>query len=71
MRFGRYGQGVPGATPALAASTGPPLVLLHGIPQTHLMWHRVAPTLAEHLTWHTMSPTEADTGCAARYWRLD
>lgn len=29
---------------------GPPVLLLHGIPQTHLMWHRVAPTLAEEHT---------------------
>ena len=29
---------------------GPPLLLLHGHPQTHAMWHRVAPTLAEHFT---------------------
>ena len=27
---------------------GPPLVLLHGYPQTHVMWHRVAPRLADH-----------------------
>ena len=27
---------------------GPPLLLLHGNPQTHAMWHRVAPTLARH-----------------------
>ncbi|WP_431282905.1 alpha/beta fold hydrolase [Humitalea sp. 24SJ18S-53] len=26
---------------------GPPLLLLHGNPQTHAMWHRVAPVLAE------------------------
>ena len=26
---------------------GPPLVLLHGFPQTHAMWHRIAPALAE------------------------
>lgn len=25
---------------------GPPLVLLHGYPQSHVMWHRVAPALA-------------------------
>jgi haloacetate dehalogenase len=30
--------------------TGPPLLLLHGIPETHLMWHRVAPALAEEFT---------------------
>lgn len=27
--------------------SGPPLLLLHGHPQTHAMWHRVADTLAE------------------------
>ena len=27
---------------------GPPLVLLHGYPETHVMWHRVAPALAQH-----------------------
>jgi haloacetate dehalogenase len=30
--------------------TGPPLLLLHGFPETHLMWHRVAPVLAETFT---------------------
>ncbi len=29
---------------------GPPLLLLHGYPQTHVMWHRVAPLLAPHFT---------------------
>jgi haloacetate dehalogenase len=32
------------------AGDGPPLLLLHGNPQTHVMWHRVAPKLAEHFT---------------------
>ena len=27
--------------------SGPPLLLLHGFPQTHAMWHKVAPRLAE------------------------
>ncbi|WP_134469389.1 alpha/beta fold hydrolase, partial [Pseudomonas aeruginosa] len=27
--------------------SGPPLLLLHGYPQTHLAWHRIAPRLAE------------------------
>jgi haloacetate dehalogenase len=27
--------------------SGPPLLLLHGHPQSHAMWHRVAPALAE------------------------
>lgn len=29
---------------------GPPLLLLHGYPQTHVMWHRIAPALAERFT---------------------
>ena len=29
---------------------GPPVLLLHGIPETHLMWHRVAPALASRHT---------------------
>ena len=29
---------------------GPPLLLLHGNPQTHVMWHRVAPVLSRHFT---------------------
>jgi haloacetate dehalogenase len=30
--------------------SGPPLLLLHGYPQTHAMWHKVAPVLAERYT---------------------
>jgi len=30
--------------------SGPPLLLLHGYPQTHAMWHKVAPQLAERYT---------------------
>ena len=29
---------------------GPPLLLLHGYPQTHAMWHKVAPRLARDYT---------------------
>jgi len=29
---------------------GPALLLLHGYPQTHVMWHKVAPSLAERFT---------------------
>lgn len=32
------------------AGDGPPVLLLHGFPQTHLAWHRVAPRLAERFT---------------------
>lgn len=31
-----------------AGGEGPPVLLLHGYPQTHAMWHRVAPPLARH-----------------------
>jgi haloacetate dehalogenase len=30
--------------------SGPPLLLLHGNPQTHFMWHAVAPELAKRFT---------------------
>lgn len=35
---------------AAVGGEGPALVLLHGFPQTHLMWRHVAPVLAEHHT---------------------
>ena len=35
---------------ARLGGSGPPLLLLHGYPQTHHAWHRVAPKLAEHFT---------------------
>lgn len=35
---------------ALAGGAGPPLLMLHGHPQTHVMWHRVAPALARHFS---------------------
>jgi haloacetate dehalogenase len=35
---------------ARVAGSGPPLLLLHGSPQTHVMWHLVAPRLAEDFT---------------------
>jgi haloacetate dehalogenase len=35
---------------AIVGGSGPPLLLLHGHPQTHAIWHRVAPRLAEHFT---------------------
>lgn len=30
--------------------SGPPLLLLHGFPQTHFIWHKVAPRLADSFT---------------------
>jgi len=32
------------------AGEGPPVLLLHGYPQTHVMWHKVAPSLAQDYT---------------------
>lgn len=32
------------------AGTGPAVLLLHGFPQTHMMWHEVAPALANEFT---------------------
>jgi len=33
-----------------AGGHGKPLLLLHGYPQTHVMWHKIAPALAERYT---------------------
>ena len=35
---------------ARTGGNGPPLLLLHGYAQTNVMWHRVAPALAEHFS---------------------
>ena len=35
---------------AVVGGTGSPVLLLHGYPQTHVMWHRVAPEMAERHT---------------------
>ena len=35
---------------ARVGGSGPPLLLLHGYPQTHLMWHAAAPVLAQRFT---------------------
>jgi haloacetate dehalogenase len=34
----------------VSSGEGPPLLLLHGHPQSNVMWHRTAPVLAEHFT---------------------
>ena len=34
----------------VVGGSGPPLLLLHGYPQTHAMWHRIAPVLAQEYT---------------------
>jgi len=35
---------------AAIGGSGPPLLLLHGHPQTHVTWHKIAPALAERHT---------------------
>ena len=39
-----------GSVRARVGGSGPPVLLLHGWPETHLMWHAVAPRLAERFT---------------------
>jgi len=39
-----------GTVHAMVGGSGPPLLLLHGYPQSHLMWHAAAPLLAERHT---------------------
>ena len=48
-----------GAVHAMVGGSGPPLLLLHGYPQTHLMWHAVAPLLAERLHGRGHRPAPA------------
>ena len=35
---------------ARVGGQGPPLLLLHGYPQTNVMWHRLAPALAQRFS---------------------
>ena len=35
---------------AVIGGSGPPLLLLHGYPQTHVIWRRIAPQLAQNFT---------------------
>ena len=34
----------------MSGGNGPPLLLLHGYPQTHIEWRKIAPELAKHFT---------------------
>jgi len=46
----RFVPGDGGPVLAVIGGSGPPLLMLHGDPQTHLCWHRIAPRLAERFT---------------------
>jgi haloacetate dehalogenase len=35
---------------AVTAGNCPPALLLHGFPQSHVCWHKVAPALVKHAT---------------------
>ena len=35
---------------ARVGGSGPPLLMLHGYPQSHVMWHAITPALSEHFT---------------------
>jgi haloacetate dehalogenase len=49
--FSRHRIEAGGATiNVLVGGKGPPLLLLHGYPQTHVMWHKIAPGLARRFT---------------------
>jgi haloacetate dehalogenase len=49
--FARVEARVDGTTiNAVHAGSGPPVLLLHGYPQTHAIWHRVAPVLAQRFS---------------------
>ena len=44
----RVGNGI--EIRARVGGSGPPVLLLHGFPQTHVCWHKVAPGLASRFT---------------------
>lgn len=49
--FAEFDVPVSGATiHGRRGGDGPPLLLLHGFPQSHVMWHRIAPALAREFS---------------------
>lgn len=49
---------------ATTGGEGPPLLLLHGYPQTHVMWHGIAPELARH--FHVVAPDLRGYGASSK-----
>ena len=66
---------------ARSRGKGPPLLLLHGFPQTHVMWHRIAPQLSERFAviamdlrgygWSTAPRSSAGDGYSKRVMAED
>ena len=56
------------------AGQGPAVLLLHGYPQTHVMWHRVAPALAKG-DFHSVEPAmfvrELEKANGISVWGMD
>jgi haloacetate dehalogenase len=50
------------------SGSGPPVLLLHGFPKTHLMWRDIAPVLARHFTvvCADLRGDSGQTTCAVR-----
>jgi haloacetate dehalogenase len=46
------------------AGSGPPLVLLHGFPQTNLIWHKIASRLAE--SYRVIAPDLRGYGASSK-----
>ena len=46
--------------------SGSPLLLLHGYPQNHVEWHKVAPVLAERFTVQAAQALGAQIDAEAR-----
>ena len=49
--------------------SGPPLLLLHGYPQTHVCWHLIAPILAKSFSLVVPDLRGYGDSSCPRYWK--